>query len=149
MPAPAGFLEGEHDGHYYYNAGRDPLRIGIDALLNGDAGSAAEVAAISSWIRTSTGGDAQAIRGGYELDGTMIGDYFTTFFAAPFGVAAMLDDEAQQWLDDVYEEVRTAQEDYFEDTVSMLAMLVMTGNYWDPSQVIFADGFESGDLSSW
>ena len=35
-PADADFLEGPNDGHYYYNAGRDPWRIGTDALLNND-----------------------------------------------------------------------------------------------------------------
>jgi endo-1,4-beta-D-glucanase Y len=149
QPAAPDFLEGAHDGHYYYNAGRVPWRLGTDALLSGDTTSRSQVQALSSWIRTATGGDPQNIKGGYELDGTAIGDYFTTFFAAPFGVAAMLDPLGQQWLNDVYDSVRSTREGYFEDTVTLLAMLVMTRNFWDPHQALFADGFETGDTSYW
>lgn len=54
MPAPADFLEGPHDGHYSYNAGRDPWRIGTDWLINGSAESRTQVQNISTWAATST-----------------------------------------------------------------------------------------------
>ncbi|MFH0792463.1 MAG: glycosyl hydrolase family 8 [bacterium] len=134
-PAPAGFLEDPNDGYYYFNAGRDPWRLGTDALINGDAPSTSQTLRMARWIRSATGGIPQNIKPGYQLDGTPLlpGDYFTSFFAAPFGVAAMLAPEQQSWLNDVYDAVHLREEGYYEDTITLLCMLVMTHNYWDPT----------------
>ncbi len=132
QPASLNFLEGAHDGDYDYNAGRDPWRIGSDALLNGDATSRAQAQKMAEWIVTATDGDPTAIKAGYTLDGTPTGDYFTTFFAAPFGVALM-STEHQEYLNALYNAVYHTYEDYYEDSVTLLALLVMTGNYWEPS----------------
>ncbi len=132
IPAPAGFLEGPNDGRYYYNAGRDPWRIGTDAAISGDPASTDQARTLSRWIRHKTAEQPMAIKGGYHLDGTPIGNYFTTFFAAPFGVAALADPEAQQWLNRVFDAVKRREEDYFEDSVTLLCLLVMTHNYWTP-----------------
>jgi endo-1,4-beta-D-glucanase Y len=134
-PAPANFLEGIDDGHFYYNAARDPWRIGTDALLNGDATSTAQLKKLSAWIEKKTHGDPQKIRADYTVSGVPIaaGNYFTTVFAAPFGVAAMTNAGQQTWLNSIYASVRTVHEDYFEDSVNLLCLLVMTGNFWDPT----------------
>jgi hypothetical protein len=134
-PADAGFLEGAKDGAYNYNAGRDPWRLGTDALLNGDARALAAVARISAWVEETTGGDPRQIRAGYALDGTPLpgSDYFTTFFAAPLGVAAMAVPSQQAWLNAIYDAVRQRDENYYEDSVTLLCMLVMTANFWDPT----------------
>ena len=136
-PAGPNFLEGAHDGQYYYNAGRVPWRIGVDALLNGDPSSKAQASKIATWMKGIAGGDAQNIRAGYKLDGTNFSssNYFTTFFASPVGVAAMLDPANQAWLDSIYANVRTTQEDYFEDSVNLLCLLAMSSNFWDPTTV--------------
>lgn len=134
-PAPPDFLEGPYDGGYSYNAGRDPWRIGTDWLLNASAVSRTQVQKISTWAATSTGGAPLMVKPGYLLDGTPIppGDYFTSFFAAPLGVAAMCTPGQQAWLDAIYEAVREREEGYYEDSVTLLCMLVMTGNFWDPT----------------
>jgi hypothetical protein len=137
-PADPYFLEGAHDGHYNYNAGRDPWRIGVDALLNGDAVSTAQCGRIAVWIAGETGGDPYAVHAGYELDGTPLsgGNYFTTFFAAPFGVAMMTQPDRQAFLNDIYDSVCARHEDYYEDSVNLLCLLVMSGNYWDPAAMM-------------
>ncbi len=134
-PAPSKFLEAVTDGDYYYNSGRVPWRLGADALLNADAKSLSQVRKISAWARESTGGDPQKLRGGYRLDGMPLNgsDYFTTFFAAPLGVAAMLDPQHQAWLNALFESVRARHESYYEDSVTLQCLLVMSGNYWDPA----------------
>jgi endo-1,4-beta-D-glucanase Y len=134
QPAPAEFLEGPHDGHFNYNAGRVPWRIGSDALLNDDAASRAIAQKISQWIETSTNGDPANIRAGYDLDGNPLpnSDYFTTFFVAPMGVAAMSDPNQQEWLNRVYDSVYAEHIDYYEDSVNLLCLLVMSGNAWTP-----------------
>ena len=134
QPAPPDFLEGPYDGSYYYNAGRDPWRLGTDALLNADPVSLTQTRAIALWAEATAGGDPANINAGYELDGTPIptGGYFTIFFAAPLGVAAMTVPAQQAWLNSLYDAVRTTHEDYYEDSVTLLCLLVMTGNYWQP-----------------
>jgi endoglucanase len=136
-PADANFLEGPHDGHYYYNAGRDPWRMGMDALLNNDSTSMLQTQRIADWIASAMGDDPANIRAGYYLNGAALpgSNYFTTFFAAPFGVALMTRPSQQQRLNDVYAAVYNTHEDYYEDSVTLLCLLVMTGNYWDPTLV--------------
>lgn len=131
-PADPEFLEGPDDGHYYYNAGRDPWRLGTDALLNNDATSLAQTQRMADWIATASGQNPLNIKGGYKLDGTPIGDFFTTFFVAPFGVALMTRPSQQTFLNDLYDAVYQTHEAYYEDSVTLLSLLVMTGNYWDP-----------------
>jgi hypothetical protein len=77
------------------------------------------------------------IKPGYLLSGAPIppGDYFTTFFASPMGVAAMCDPADQSWLNAIYDAVRARQENYYEDSVNLLCLFAMTGNYWDPVPV--------------
>ncbi len=143
QPAPAYFLEGPHDGHYYYNAGRAPWRLATDALLGGDCRSAAAALKMTQWVASAAGGDPQAIAAGYTLDGSAIGDYFTSFFAAPLGVAAMSDPDLHVWLDAIYDAVRDSEEGYYEDTVALLCLIAMSGNYWDP----WPEPDGSGDLN--
>ena len=137
MPRPAdpNFLEGLHDGHYYYNAGRDPWRIATDGLLNNDLTSMTQTQCIADWIASATGGNPASIKAGYRLDGTSLtgSNYFTTFFASPFGVALMTRPAQQQFLNDIYDAVYTTHEDYYEDSVTILSLLMMTRNYWDPT----------------
>ncbi|MBI2433149.1 MAG: hypothetical protein HYV26_09785 [Candidatus Hydrogenedentes bacterium] len=133
QPAPADFLEGPADGAWSYNAVRDPWRLGIDAALFGDAMSQAQVARMSAWAETETGGVPANIRAGYTLDGTPLPDsnFFSSIFAAPLGVAAMSTD-SQAWLNAVYDAVRETDEGYYEDSVTLLCLLVMTENWWTP-----------------
>jgi endo-1,4-beta-D-glucanase Y len=136
-PADVDFLEGQNDPNYNYNAGRDPWRIGADALLHGDATSSAQAAMIASWAKVATNGNPRALRSGYYLDGRPLPDsnYFSIFFVAPLGVAAMCDDRLQSWLDGIYAAVvATTDQDYYEESVALLCLLLMTGNFRDPSR---------------
>ncbi|GAB4572816.1 MAG: glycosyl hydrolase family 8 [Anaerolineales bacterium] len=133
-PAPANFLENVTDGTYNYNAGRVPWRVGADALLNDDELSRYLVQNISHWIEASAEGDPMKIRAGYELSGVPLpdSDYFSTFFIAPMGVAAMSDPAQQDWLNKIYDSVYDTHIDYYEDTIDLLCMMVMSGNFWSP-----------------
>ncbi len=134
-PAGPDFLEGPNDGFYSYNACRTPWRIGTDALLNSNAVSLSQSQKMSLWIEKSTSGNVNAINAGYHLNGVPIsgGNYFTTAFVAPFGVAAMTSPRQQAWLDKIYLSVRTRHEDYYEDSITLMCLLVMTENFWDPT----------------
>ena len=133
-PAPPNFLEGPYDGDYYFNAGRVPWRLGVDAVVRGDSVSLEQTRRISRWVVGAAATDPRRIHAGYMLSGAPLpeSDYFTILFAAPLGVAAMTDPDAQQWLNDLYDTVYATHEDYYEDSVALLCQLVMTGNSWAP-----------------
>ena len=135
-PADPNFLESAWDGDYYYNSTRVPLRLAIDALLNADAISREQVAKLSLWAESASLSNPALLRAGYALDGTPLdgSDYFTTAFAAPLGPAARTAPSQQQWLNALYDAARVSDEDYYEDTLSLLSVLVMTGNYWSPTR---------------
>lgn len=134
-PAPANFLEGPNDGAYDYNACRDPWRIGTDYLVSGDARAKAEVQALTAWIEGATGNDPTKIRSGYQLNGTASAgsNYLSMAFAAPFGVAAMADGAHKPWLNKLWTTIAAApSEGYYEDTIQLMSMIVMSGNWWAP-----------------
>ena len=130
-PANPDFHEGPHDGRYYYNACRVPWRLGTDYVLTGDARAKAAVDRLTAWIKTRTGNDPSRIRDGYALDGGEVGMGPSLAFEAPFGVAAMSDPSHQSWLNAIYARITTAPPaGYYEDTVALLSLIVMTGNWW-------------------
>ncbi len=132
-PADTLFLEGENDGNYSYNACRVPLRLGIDALLNKNKASRKIVRKVSSWAERYHEGNPHNISAGYTLDGNPLPErnYFSTAFVAPLGVAAMTLPSQQEWLNGIYDAIKQEHQNYFEDTLNLLSLLVMTGNFWD------------------
>lgn len=137
-PAPANFLEGANDGRYYYNAFRDPWRLATDALVNNDAVSMAQSRKMADWVLASTGGVPNNLRAGYTLAGAPVSgsNYFTSIVAAPFAVAAMTRPAQQAWLNALYDAVATRHEDYYEDSVTLLCLVVLSGNWWDPTLIV-------------
>lgn len=133
-PATPGFLEGKRDGTYAYNACRIPLRMGTDYLLNGDPRPKTIATRLNRFALQTSGGDPKALRGGYYLDGKPMVDYETMAFTAPFAVGAMVDTN-QAWLDALWTHVATREpERYYEDTLRMLSMIVLSGNWWAPEK---------------
>nr|BAE86850.1 endoglucanase [Lysobacter sp. IB-9374] len=131
-PAPANFLESEYDGAYSWNAGRVPWRIGIDAAVSGDSRSRNAARKLSQWIKVKAGNNANNIRSGYKLDGTVTENYNSTFFTAPFAVAATVDTD-QAWLDKLWTYLANGStSDYYGDSVKLLSMLAVTNNWLKP-----------------
>ncbi|MDX2170591.1 MAG: glycosyl hydrolase family 8 [Deltaproteobacteria bacterium] len=141
-PAPvgAGFLEGPNDGAYDYNACRDPWRIATDFLVSGEPRAKTAVQRITTWARSATGNDPANIKSGYQLNGTLSpgADYRSMAFVAPLGVGAMTDASNQAWLNAIWDLVAVTpieDEGYYENTLKLLGMLVMSGNWWTPEAV--------------
>jgi len=139
-PAPAGFLEGDTDGMYSYNACRVPWRLATDYVTNGDTRAKAALDILNAWIRTKTGNDPSAIGAGYQLDGDAIAgtDYRSLAFIAPLGAGAMVSATNQAWLNDVWDHVAgtpLGAEGYYENTLKLMSMIVMSGNWWAPEKV--------------
>jgi endo-1,4-beta-D-glucanase Y len=135
-PADAGFLEGQRDGWYAYNACRVPMRIGIDYLISGDPRAKQVLDRLNAWIKVSTGGQPNQILDGYQMDGTPTSygaDQMS--FVGPFGVGAMVSADNQEWLNDIWDDVlarNVNQQAYYENTIKLLSMLAMSGNWWNP-----------------
>ncbi len=137
-PVPAGqnYLEDSYDGDYYYNACRFPWRICSDYLLSGDNRAKLAINKINSWLIRATSGDVSLVSNGYLLNGTPVFDWNDATFIGPFTVGAMADIENQDWLNALYEELVTNNDigdlDYYGNTIKLLSMITISGNYWNP-----------------
>ncbi len=134
-PAKGRFLEGKRDGQYYYNATRVPWRIGVDAILMGDQKSINHVRRIGSWVVTETKGKPDNIKPGYSLAGKPLAgqDYISKAFIAPLGIAGMVSGTDQSFVNDAFDLSVNLQQDYYEDSIGLLCLLLMTGNFWLPT----------------
>jgi hypothetical protein len=134
-PAGSRYLESKYDGRYFYNAARVPWRLGFDALLNNDAASRAQVKRIADWAVKKSGNRPLKIGPGYRLNGKRLGNdkYVSKAFIAPLGIAAMTTGEHQNFVNTIFDLCTTLPQDYFEDTIGLLCLLLMTGNCWLPA----------------
>ncbi|GEM_PF-767655 len=137
-PAQAHFLESAYDGHYYYNACRDPWRIATDYLISGDTRAKAAVQKINTWIKTATGGNPSNLRSGYYLNGNVIhNDYVDLPFLAPLMVGAMVDTSNREWLNALWSTVTGMSinaDGYYGNSIKMICMIVASGNWWNPAE---------------
>jgi endo-1,4-beta-D-glucanase Y len=136
-PYPPGgtFLEHASDGAYAYNACRVPWRVALHYLLSGDPRARDVAQKITSWLRAETGGDPGNIAAGYALSGAPLpgSGYTAMAFVAPFAVGAMVDASHQDWLNSLWDFVEGAGSGgYYNDTLRVLAMITMSGNWWAP-----------------
>lgn len=135
-PAWGGWLEGEHDGDYGYNACRVPWRIGTDYVLFGDERARAIVRKLNAFIRQATGDNPGAIVDGYYLDGRPYGSWSAPAFVAPFMVSAMVEPEEgtnQAWINALWDQVTGMEPGgYYSDSIKLATMMVVSGLWKAP-----------------
>lgn len=134
-PARAGYLEGSNDGNYYYNACRDPWRLTMDYLVNGNIEAKNIVQKMNQFIRSKTNGNPIQIRDGYRLNGAVIGSYPSMAFVAPFAVGAMIDRSNQAWLNSLWNTIVSTpitNGGYYENSIKMFNMIILSSNFWKP-----------------
>lgn len=134
-PAKAMYLETKYDGYYNYNACRVPWRITADYLLYGDVRAKAISTKINRWIRLTTKDNPDNISAGYTLAGNDLpARYFEALsFIAPFAVAATTEAKNQQWLNHTWDYLlhfKIKDYDYYDNSIKMLNMIILSGNYW-------------------
>lgn len=144
IPAPPNFLESSHDGEYYYNACRVPWRIATDYLINGDDRAYEALTLINTWIKTKTGSMPSNIKSGYSLSGDVLAgsNYNDLAFQAPFGVSAMISNTNQAWLNnlwDYYQAVPLNRDGYYGNSIKMISMIIMSGNWWSPDPAMLRE----------
>ena len=142
VPAAGRLLESRYDGSYHENACRLPWRLATDYLLYGEKRAKKAVERINGWVMRATQGDPGRIRAGYTLAGKGLpgSDYPSAAFVAPLAVGAMVDADNQLWLDHLWtylvedKAFRIGRRMYYENTLKLLAMLVLSGNWWAPER---------------
>jgi hypothetical protein len=93
---------------------------------------------ITRWVREETGDNPSKIAAGYSLNGKRPekdADYGQMCFVAPLAVAAMAHPENQAWLNALSESIikpGADDNDYFDGTIKLLCLLVISGNWWSP-----------------
>jgi endo-1,4-beta-D-glucanase Y len=134
--------------HYSFDACRFPWRIAADFLHHGTSSAKTVCNKITTWLIDETSGDPANIMAEYQLNGTPIGDYNSTAFTSPFLVACMADKSAisQSFLNKGWNEVKLIKEDYYEDTINLLCMLLMSGNWWKPEPYTEINNQNEGNL---
>ena len=136
QPAKPKFLEGPHDGEFNYNACRVPWRIGWAAVGNHDERARKILERLMTWANKQVV-SPEKFKAGYQLDGksSRDSDFATACFVSPTGVAAMACSN-QVWLNQTFSYSMNRKEGYYEDSINLLCLLVMSGNAWLP------DGFK-------
>lgn len=132
---------------YYYNACRVPWRIGLDYLLSGDKRSKDLLKPLNHWFIETTKGNPARINAGYTLTPAAPKspetDSLMLSFIAPLGVSAMASPEYRPWLNKIWSltaqapllpagRFRDQDYGYYENTIKLLCMIIMSGNYWSP-----------------
>jgi len=146
IPAEGEYLETEHDGDHNWNSCRVPWRIPLDYIVSGNSELLEQVQAMNSWIKEEAGMEPLKINPGYYIlngpAGTpIIRDWEGTdmSFVSPFAVAAMVGAENQGWLDNLWISIISDNWDtgtpfeesaYFPNTIRMLVMIIVSGNWW-------------------
>ncbi len=150
-PAPANFLEDISDGDYSWNACRVPLRLVLDWLHHDDDRARNFLKRMLTWVREKTAGDPALVVAGYKLDGRAQVDYPDMAFTAPLLAACIVDPDCQSYLDRGWPLLLQPQRVYYADSLSLLSLLTISGNWWSPqtcrNQITFhvaPDGDDSG-----
>jgi endo-1,4-beta-D-glucanase Y len=136
-PAEPRYMESRYDGMYNYNACRVPWRIATDFLLHGDKRAKTIVERINHWIKGTTNNNPDNISAGYTLDGDDLRrrHYEAMSFITPFAVSAMVNKDHQQWLNSLWDYILKFDLDgfdYYDNSIKMLNLIIISGNYWDP-----------------
>lgn len=128
----------QNSGNYYYNAARTPMRLAMDYIHNGDQRSKSASEKLSTWVKLQIGNnyDFNKYYSGYTIDGDVLpgAGYNSTVFIAPVVVAASVDSSNQEMVNAGWNYIKTKHESYFEDTINLLSLLALTGNWWAPNQ---------------
>ena len=135
-PAAAGFLGEPNAGVFTVDALLTLFRLASDYVVAGrmDPRGKAALLPVNRWIRGVTGNDPARIARGYQLDGTVLTGGPAPEFEAAFAAAAMVDPANQAWLDALWTRmsIPTLTGNSFADSVRLLSMLLVSGNWWVP-----------------
>lgn len=137
-PAKRSYLESRYDGVYNYNACRVPWRIATDYIIYGDKRARKFVEPINKWIRETTNNKPDNISAGYTLAGDDLRNrnFEALCFISSFAIASMVDSKNQLWLNNLYDYIinfKLRDFDYYDNSIKMLNLVILSHNYWTPT----------------
>jgi endo-1,4-beta-D-glucanase Y len=113
--------------NYYFDAVRFPWRISWDYLWYGDTQAQGNLNKITAFFASK---GAANIKGGYTLDGnTVIGNYKDACFVATAAAGAMEGSNASFAQSCFTEMKNTKSNQYYQDCLRLMCLLVSTGNF--------------------
>lgn len=131
-------------GNYAGNAQRDPWRFASDYVFSNDprwTGSSGALTRIAqffsaNWNNTPGSSDKTSYNTGiYSLNGTRINTYESTAIAGAVMASALVSPQYQALLDNSWNWIQLWHETgYYESEIALLSMLVVSGNWWLPTQ---------------
>jgi endoglucanase len=138
VPVRGFYLESKYDGFYNYNACRVPWRIATDYIVDGEIRAKQFVEPLNKWIMETTTNNPDNISSGYTLAGDDLKErnYEALSFISSFGVAAMVDSKNQLWLNKLWDYMihfKLSGFDYYDNSIKMLTIIIMSHNYWTPN----------------
>jgi endo-1,4-beta-D-glucanase Y len=121
--------------NYQYDSCRTPFRIGLDYCLSGEPRARAYVEKTSQFFSAI---GAKKIVDGYNLDGSpkpQYGPGQSAAFVGPAVVGAMSDATYSAFVQEGYDNVASldllAGGDYYDESWTVLSLLMLTGNFLD------------------
>jgi endo-1,4-beta-D-glucanase Y len=132
QPAYPKFQKAKTDGDYSWNACRYPWRLATAFAHYGSPESRAAANKVVNWLKKKTEGNPRSIKAGYKLDGTPLVTYGSVAFTSPFTAACIVDGSHQSYLNSGWDTIINWREGYYEDTINLLCMLLISGNWWPP-----------------
>lgn len=134
-PPNGKILESNHDGDYYYNSCRIPWRYSMDMILN-NVPVTNQLRILNSWIKNTTFLNPNNIKSGYyivnDYPGKPFGFYNDLSFIAPFLVSSIIEQENTDWTISLWKTIMNkpiTQCTFYENTLKLLAMIAITGNW--------------------
>jgi endoglucanase len=125
-PGPSG-----RNGYYGFDALRAPYKQTLDYLWNGNAKALAWCKKISDW---AYGFGVSKIKDGFQLNGTLQGNYHNMASVGSLGVAAMAN--TQQVVNAFADEcTKLKDESWYCGYLGNLYLLALSGNMWNPEIV--------------
>ncbi|MBO0798974.1 MAG: chitosanase [Blastocatellia bacterium] len=131
-PARPRFLEDTTDGDYSWNACRYPWRLATAYAHFGSPETRVAADKMLIWLKKKTEGNPVGIKAGYKLDGTQLVNYSSAAFTSPFIAACIVDASHQSYLNLGWDTIINWRESYYGDTINLLCMLLISGNWWAP-----------------
>ena len=131
---------------YDYNSCRIPWRAALDYLWYGTAGAKQETTLLTTWAN-SVG--ISKIVDGYKADGTATGQYTgLNAFVGGFAVGAMSDSQAiADSFGTYFVGIADDNGSYYGASLRTLYLLTLSGNEWNPMDVLGDGGTPTGSAS--
>jgi hypothetical protein len=111
---------------------------------------------MNKWMILQTGRNPLKVAAGYKLNGKPLSrpdeeNFDAMSFLAPIAVSAMINHKSfadRDWVNLLWTFMLKndiANFNYFDNTIKMMSLIILSGNYWDPA---ISSGNKSCDLAT-